>query len=89
MSAVISGVLYAFRALQIPRQKLALEALSGRLRSTDMDALANCSAIATAALVNMEMPQLDLGDWVAAVETTGINGVLNRERPPELSLAEL
>jgi hypothetical protein len=70
MSAVMSGVLYAFRALHIPRQKLALEALSGRLRSTDMDALANCSALATAALVNMEIPQLDLGDWVAEVETT-------------------
>src|SRR5580704_10973455 len=33
MSGVISGALYAFRTLRIPRKRLCLESLSGRLRS--------------------------------------------------------
>jgi hypothetical protein len=64
MSGVISGALYAFRALRVPRRRLSLEALSGRLRSIDMDALAHCSAAVTASLLEKDLPEIHWENWI-------------------------
>ncbi len=63
MSGLASGVLYAFRALRIPRQQSVLDELSGRLRASDMEAVARCSAIAVAALADRELPPFESDGW--------------------------
>jgi len=73
MSGVISGVLYAFRTLHIPRKRVSLEALSGRLRSIDMDALANCSATAIASLVEEKLPELNLENWTVDTQVDKVS----------------
>lgn len=83
MSGVISGALYAFRTLRVPRKRLALESLSGRLRSIDMDALANCSAVAIARLVEMELPGLDMENWVVDAQVHDAFG------PPEPGVSDV
>lgn len=63
VSAIVSGALYAFRVLRIPRQHLWVTELNGRLRACDMDAVANSSAIAIAKLVDKELPGLTNDGW--------------------------
>jgi hypothetical protein len=79
MSAVISVALYAFGTLRIPRKRICLESLSGRLSSFDMNALANCSATGIARLVEMELPELQIDDWV--VEAQADSGFVPPESP--------
>ncbi len=63
LSGVASGALYAFRTLCVPRRHMVLTELSGRLRSCDMDAVANSAAIGIARLVEMELPTLLTEGW--------------------------
>jgi hypothetical protein len=74
VSGVTSGALYAFRTLRIPRQRLFLTELCGCLRASDMDAVANTSAIAIARLADKELPGLPTEGW--SIETQII------EQPP-------
>jgi hypothetical protein len=74
VSGITSGALYAFRALRIARQCVVLTELSGRLRASDMEALANGSAIAIAKLADKELPKLGAEGWTIRAEVT--------ERPP-------
>ena len=62
-SGIVSGAHYAFRTLQIPRQHLLVSEFSGRLRSTDMDALANASALAIARLAGKDFTGLSAEQW--------------------------
>jgi uncharacterized membrane protein YebE (DUF533 family) len=63
LSGVASGALYAFRTLRIPRQCLVLTEFSGRLRASDMDVIANGSAIAIAALADQVLPDVPTDGW--------------------------
>src|SRR5258707_1127605 len=63
VSGVTGGALYAFRTLRIPRRCMVLTELSGRLRASDMDAVANGAAIAIAKLADKELPQLPTEGW--------------------------
>jgi len=70
VSGVTSGALYAFRALGIPRQRVVLTELSGRLRASDMDGVANGSAIAIAKLANRELPSLRPEGWAIQAQVS-------------------
>ena len=48
MGGIASGALYAFRALHLTRQRVVITDLVGRLRASDMEAIACGSAIAIA-----------------------------------------
>jgi len=74
---VMSGALYAFRALLMTRQQVVVTELSGHLGSLDMDAIANCAALAVAKLADRDPPALELGTWQVNVQVT--------ERPPATS----
>jgi hypothetical protein len=80
MSGVVSGALYAFRTLGIPRKRLSLESLSGRLRSLDMDALANGSATAISRLVEMELPEFPMEGWIVNTQLEDPPGPLEPAR---------
>ena len=80
VSGVTSGALYAFRTLRIPRQRLVVTELSGRLRASDMDAVANGSAIAIAKLADKELPRLTMEGW-------SIQAQVSERRPPISSQA--
>lgn len=67
-SGMVSGALYAFRTLRIPRQYLVVHELTGRLRASDMDAVANGSAAAIAKLAGQELLGLALDGWIVQVE---------------------
>ena len=60
---LISGALFAFRSLQIPRQEVLIHECSGRLGSSDMEAVAQASALAICKLANREMPEAELVGW--------------------------
>jgi len=62
-SGVVSGSHYAFRTLRIPRQCLVVTEFSGRLRASDMDAVADTAAIAIAKLAGKELPSLPAEGW--------------------------
>jgi hypothetical protein len=68
-SGVASGALYAFRALRITRQRLVVTEMSGRLRSSDMDAVANGAALAIATLTERELPGLPTDGWTIQART--------------------
>jgi hypothetical protein len=68
MSGITSGALYAFRALRIPRQYVVLTELAGRLRASDMEVLANSSAIGIAKLADKELPALHTDGWTIHTE---------------------
>ena len=69
-SGITSGALYAFRALGIPRQRLVVTELTGRLRAGDMDAVANAAAVAVAKLVDKELPAVSTDGWVVQARVT-------------------
>ena len=73
-SGVASGMLYAFRALRIPRQRSVVE-MTGRLRACDMDAVAFASALAVAKLVGRELPEVSTEGWAVRSHVT------ERQRP--------
>jgi hypothetical protein len=92
VSGVTSGALYAFRTLRIPRQCVVLTELSGRLRASDMDAVANGSAIAIARLADKELPRLPTEGWTIQAQVSErrlpIPSPTRREEPVSSSLAE-
>ena len=63
ISGVASGGFYAFRTLKIPRQQIVIREFTGRLRSRDMDAVANGAALAVAKLAGQELPPLETDGW--------------------------
>ena len=67
-SGIASGALYAFRALRVPRQCVVVTELTGRLRSGDMDAVANGAAIAVAKLVGKDLPAVPTEGWAVQAE---------------------
>ena len=67
-SGVASGALYAFRALQIPRQRVILGEFAGRLRASEMEAVADGAVIAIAKLAQREIPPLQAIGWDTHVE---------------------
>src|SRR5947209_5232019 len=54
-SGISSGAFYAFRTFGIPRQRLVVTEMTGRLRACDMEALAYGSATAVAKLADKEL----------------------------------
>lgn len=94
LSGVCSGALFAFRTLQLPRQKVSLTELSGRLGSHDMEMVANASALAVAKLAARDLPGLNADGWVGQSllmdrrkslvlkETVPSNGDLSVEQRP-------
>ncbi|HJT35802.1 MAG TPA: hypothetical protein VJ783_27485 [Pirellulales bacterium] len=68
LSGVASGTLYAFRTLRIPRQRVVVTELTGRLRSSDMDALASAAAMAVSALANQELSQRCGQRWTNQIQ---------------------
>jgi hypothetical protein len=69
LSGLTSGALYAFRALKVPRRRIWLSQLEGRLGSGDMGAVAMLASLVVAKLAGQEPPALDLGDWVIGLVT--------------------
>lgn len=65
---IASGALYAFRTLKIPRQHLLVEEIQCKLPSSEMEVLANCSALAIAKLAGKELPPFPDKDWMYASE---------------------
>lgn len=63
LAAITSGALYAFRTLKEPRRRVYLVALSGSLRSTGMQPLANATAFAVSNLLKREATILQIDDW--------------------------
>ncbi|HEX7379125.1 MAG TPA: hypothetical protein VF278_18525 [Pirellulales bacterium] len=55
LSGVTSSALYAFRALRIPRQRVVVAELAGRLAAAEMEALASAAAIAVSMLAEREL----------------------------------
>ncbi len=85
-SGIMSGTLYAFRALDIPRQILVVRELSGRLRASDMDALATGSAIAIAKLVDKDLAWQPPEGWSIQTEVTERSRLIaNRANPEDLA----
>ena len=74
-SGVASGMLYAFRALRIPRQRSVVVEMTGRLRACDMDAVAFASALAIAKLVGGDLPEMSTEGWAVRSHVT------ERQRP--------
>lgn len=68
MGGLASGALYAFRTLHLPRQRLLLTELSGRLQSCDMEAVASGAALGIARLANQELAQVPTSGWHAEVQ---------------------
>lgn len=62
-SGIASGALYAFRSLQVPRRYVEVVELILHLRSGDMEAVANCAALAVAKLVGKELPSISTEGW--------------------------
>ncbi len=62
-SGLASGAFYAFRSLQVPRRYVDVLELILYLRSSDMEAVANCATIAVASLVGKELPPLSTEGW--------------------------
>jgi hypothetical protein len=95
VSGIASGALYAFRTLRVPRQCVVVTEFTGRLRSCDMDTVANASAIAVARLVDRELSGVSAEGWDVQAQVTdgaGPEGFLSTQRGLELrsmSTAEL
>jgi hypothetical protein len=70
VTGIASGALYAFRALRIPRQHVVLTELCGRLRASDMEAVAIGSAIAIANLAGQELPPVRAEGWTIHAEVS-------------------
>ena len=62
LSGAASGIFYAYRTLKATRRVVYLTTFTGRLRSTDMDAVATAGAWAVAACLHAALP-VELGDW--------------------------
>lgn len=77
LSGPASGAFYAFRALCIPRQCVVLTEFSGRLSTSDMEAVASSTAIGIARLAAMELPTLPIEGWT--VEATVASRVAGSE----------
>jgi hypothetical protein len=75
ISGVVSGSLFTFRALNIPRQHSVLTELSGRLRASDMEVLAATAVIAIAKLADIEPPCLPPEGWIIQTQ------VIDRRTP--------
>lgn len=87
VSGVASGALYAFRSLALPRQHLILTDLSGRLRASDMSALATCSALAVARLAGKAIPNLPLDGWTIQTQVAERGAVPSRTDQSQQPLA--
>ena len=90
MSGIASGALYAFRALNIPRQCLVLSELSGRLRASDMNVVASGSAIAIAELADKKLPNLPTDGWNIQSRLIGHHSLTSPEKSTdEIALSEI
>jgi hypothetical protein len=86
LAGLTSGALYAFRSLRIPRQRVVVSELSGRLGASDMVAVANCSAIAISHLAERELPGVFTEDWhirATVAERTLPNGPVRKHAEPD------
>lgn len=63
LGGMASGAFYAFRSLSIPRRRVWLHQLEGRLGSDDMEAVAAAAVLAVASLSEKESPPLELEGW--------------------------
>ncbi len=66
-SGLMSGVLYAFRALKQPRRRVFVSELEGYLRSEDMPALALASSIAVTDLLEGDVSPLQMSGWRSSI----------------------
>jgi hypothetical protein len=64
-SGLASGSLYAFRALQIPRQILVVADMAGNLAADDMQAVAACAAMSVARLTGRSLANVVPDGWIA------------------------
>ena len=62
-AGVISGALYAFRALNLPRRRLQLHQLDGSLSASGMHAPAIGTTLGVAKLLEENAPILECNDW--------------------------
>jgi hypothetical protein len=73
---LISGAHFAFRSLHLHRREVRIHECSGRLNSSDMEAVAYASAMAISKLANHDMAGLEGWAWAAGIQS---------ESPPRVS----
>lgn len=68
LAGMSSGAFYAYRSLELPRRRVWISDLDGRLSADGMQALASGTALGIARILDREPPPLDFSGWEIEIE---------------------